>query len=45
MQENHVVMPSEYLQVKTTGKVCTKPDGVSRSNNWVYINGLGEREE
>ena len=38
-------MPSEYLQVKTTGKVCTNPDGVSRSNNWVYINGLGEREE
>ena len=37
-------LPSEYLNVQTTGKPQINPDGVANSLNWVYINGLGERD-
>lgn len=37
-------LPSEYLSVPTTGKPQINPDGVANSLNWVYINGLGERD-
>lgn len=45
MQVDRMVKPSDYLQMRTGGKVSTNPEGVSRSCNWVYINGLGERDE
>ncbi len=38
-------LPSEYLNVQTTGKPQINPDGVANSLNWVYINGLGERDQ
>ena len=36
-------LPSEYL-TQQTGKPQVNPEGVANSLNWVYINGLGERE-
>lgn len=44
-QPDRIVKPSEYLQTKHSGKTQTNPQGVSNSFNWVYINGLGERDE
>lgn len=38
-------LPSEYLSVQPTGKPQINPNGVADSLNWVYINGLGERDQ
>jgi serine/threonine-protein phosphatase 2A regulatory subunit B len=38
-------LPSEYLPQQTTGKPQINPNGVANSLNWVYINGLGERDQ
>ena len=38
-------MPLEYLQEYPTGKPQINPNGVANSFNWVYINGLGERDQ
>ena len=38
-------MPSEYLSVPQQGKPTINPHGVANSRNWVYINGLGERDQ
>ena len=37
-------MPSDYLQNQPQGKPQINPHGVANSCNWVYINGLGERD-
>ena len=37
--------PSDYLPQMTQGKSQVNPQGITDSNNWVYINGLGERNE
>ena len=37
--------PSEYLPQQATGKSSINPQGIADSINWVYINGLGERNE
>ena len=38
-------LPSEYLTSQPTGKSQINPNGVADSLRWVYINGLGEREQ
>jgi len=38
-------LPSEYLSQKISGKPSINPNGVANSLNWVYINGLGERDQ
>jgi hypothetical protein len=38
-------LPSEYLSVQPAGKPQINPNGVAESLNWVYINGLGERDQ
>mmetsp|Transcript_11401 Transcript_11401/g.19240 ORF Transcript_11401/g.19240 Transcript_11401/m.19240 type:complete len:130 (+) Transcript_11401:14-403(+) len=40
---NQYQLPSEYL-TQQTGKAQINPNGVANSLNWVYINGLGERD-
>ena len=45
MQVDQVVRPSEYLQMRTGVKISTSAEGITQSSNWVYINGLGERDE
>lgn len=37
--------PSEYLPASSQGKASINPQGIPNSLNWVYINGLGERNE
>jgi len=37
--------PSEYLPQQVSGKASVNPQGIADSINWVYINGLGERNE
>jgi len=37
--------PSDYLPASSTGKAQVNPQGITDSLNWVYINGLGERNE
>ena len=38
--------PSDYLpQQSQSGKTPVNPQGITDSLNWVYINGLGERNE
>lgn len=39
------VNPSDYLKKRPPGKPQVNPNGVANSLNWVYINGLGEREQ
>lgn len=44
-ESNKWEKPSEYLPASTQGKAQINPQGISNSSNWVYINGLGERNE
>jgi serine/threonine-protein phosphatase 2A regulatory subunit B len=44
-KHRQVVMPSEYLANQPQGKPQINPQGVANSCNWVYINGLGERDQ
>jgi len=37
--------PSEYLPAMNVAKPQVNPQGINDSLNWVYINGLGERNE
>ena len=38
-------LPSQYLGQPQSGKPQINPNGVANSLNWVYINGLGERDQ
>ena len=38
-------LPQEYLGQPQSGKPQINPNGVANSLNWVYINGLGERDQ
>ena len=38
-------LPSDYIPAMAVGKPQVNPQGIQDSTNWVYINGLGERNE
>ena len=37
-------LPSSYLPEQSVGKSKINPNGIQNSCNWVYINGVGERD-
>ena len=43
-EQQKIELPSDYLGA-TTGKAQINPQGVADSIDWVYINGLGEKEQ